>query len=48
MDECKGTEKVELRIDGKKTYELDLTSGSLFGDYFDWIQRFSNHDEFQY
>ena len=48
MDECVGTEKVELKIDGKKANELNLTSGSLFGDYFDWIQRFSKYGGFQY
>tara|TARA_R110000764_G_scaffold232047_1_gene324026 strand:- start:55 stop:894 length:840 start_codon:yes stop_codon:yes gene_type:complete len=48
MDDCDGTENVELKIDGKKANELDLTSGSLFGDYFDWIQRFSRYGEFQH
>ena len=48
MDDCDGTENIELKIDGKKANELDLTSGSLFGDYFDWIQRFSRYGEFQH
>lgn len=47
MDGCNGTENVSLNIDGTKANELDLSSGSLFGDYFEWLEKFSKYGKYQ-
>jgi hypothetical protein len=43
MHGCKDTENIELRIDEQRAIELELISGSLFGDYIDWVDRFSKY-----
>ncbi|WP_258100195.1 hypothetical protein [Marinoscillum pacificum] len=48
LDECDGTEKIDLRIEGQKVTELDLLSGSLFGEYLLWVEKFSNFGEAEF
>lgn len=48
MDECVGKEKIKLTIDGQKSTSLDLLSGTLFGEYLLWVDKFSKYGEVKY
>lgn len=43
MDECNGKEKIKLTIEGENATELELLSGSLFGEYLLWTDKFSKY-----
>lgn len=48
MDECNGKERIKLMIEDKRATDLILLSGSLFGEYLLWTEKFSKHGEVKF
>jgi len=48
MDGCADTEKIDLTIEGQRATDLDLLSGTLFGEYLLWTEKFSKYGEVEY